>query len=306
MFNYAGFSGSPNVKSKLPRRPAPMYSASDSFDFTFGEPEKPAQPAQPAPVAPPPPQPAPAPPAQPPAPPAGQPAPAATAQPAQPAQPSLIENPPTAKEAYLAGKNCCGKMWSLTFYQRFFDITVQDFGKRLLRVLLFWQDDFVQACDGRPDLWGWFWITLTVLFLFAGIFALGNILRGESPEFDADGIGTCAGIFYVYILVVPGIAFLIFKLFGPKGAVRGLDLYCIYGYSIGAYLPIGIAAVVGIDWVVGLVFGICCLFSTGFLIFSIHGFFKRIFEKKLYWIFISVFGLIHVAMGLCLYFIVLR
>lgn len=90
-----------------------------------------------------------------------------------------------------------------------------------------------------PRRYGPFWICTTLIFVAAsiGTFAtyLAHKLQKKEWNYDINVVTWSAGLFYGYVTIVPVVLYIILKYFSaPSGLVQ---LFCLYGYSLFAFIP---------------------------------------------------------------------
>ena len=91
-----------------------------------------------------------------------------------------------------------------------------------------------------PCRYGPFWICTTLVFVAA---ALGNyadyLSNNASWQFNISKVNWAAGIFYGYTCILPLILYFFFNYIGASvGVVR---LWCLYGYSLFAFIPASVS-----------------------------------------------------------------
>lgn len=116
-----------------------------------------------------------------------------------------------------------------------------DVGKRLLNSL-FPYKNFFHVIGSNPDLYGWFWVASTLVFVLA---ATGNLSTYIGYYFDGDlgewkynfaKLGVGAAVIYFYVSVVPGLIYIATK-FWLELEPTMVSHYCIVGYSLTPYIP---------------------------------------------------------------------
>ncbi|KAK3065150.1 hypothetical protein LTR53_018276, partial [Teratosphaeriaceae sp. CCFEE 6253] len=93
-----------------------------------------------------------------------------TNKPLPPNQTSFLGQPPSGARG---GQPSSSKryLWSLGFYQQFFDMDTTQISNRCLYTL-YPRQNFLDVLDGNPDLYGPFWIATTVVVI---LFLTGTI-----------------------------------------------------------------------------------------------------------------------------------
>ncbi|GAB5369413.1 hypothetical protein AAMO2058_001402400 [Amorphochlora amoebiformis] len=127
---------------------------------------------------------------------------------------------------------------SLAYYKQFFNISTEQIVSRLLRTLdcrpnspLFYVE------DGKPDMYGPFWVCTTLVFLMAATGNIAHYLSTASPgwRYDVHKLTTAAWIFYSSISIIPiSVWFALGHLNHTKSLV---EVISIYGYSLFVFIP---------------------------------------------------------------------
>eukprot|EP01094_Clydonella_sp_ATCC50884_P012328 TRINITY_DN2234_c0_g1_i3.p1 TRINITY_DN2234_c0_g1~~TRINITY_DN2234_c0_g1_i3.p1 ORF type:complete len:402 (+),score=113.64 TRINITY_DN2234_c0_g1_i3:112-1206(+) len=143
------------------------------------------------------------------------------------------------------------RFWNISYYSFLFDVDTSDVLKRLL-YSVFIYPSFLDTTGDRPDLYGPFWISTTLIFVLG---AMGNFAtyasyvmkdREDEWEYDFSKVTFGALLIYCYLAIVPILFWTGFKyLDAPIGM---LDSYCLFGYSLFAYVPASLAMVVPNEW----------------------------------------------------------
>ncbi len=150
------------------------------------------------------------------------------------------------------GKKSSTGFWSLEFYQQFFDVDTDDVKKRVAGALIprpgksFLED----VTEGRPDLYGPFWIctTLVVSVAVAGNLASylqaewsGNVDGDNRWHYDFHKVTLAATAVFSYAWLVPsGIYGYLWWTSATLASLSFLDLICLYGYALVIYIPLSV------------------------------------------------------------------
>lgn len=181
-------------------------------------------------------------------------------------------------------------IFSFAYYSELFDVdTNQVLGRCLLALNPFSQARFFgggssdssgiigTAGEAKPDLYGPFWISTTVIFaLFfssslTGVFY--SMYKGVNYEYKFEVLSGAAMILYSYTFLWPVLLFLIIRQVLAQRVVSLVKLCCIFGYSNVIWIPVAILAVSPLagafphmaDLVRWLVVGFGYIFSALFL-----------------------------------------
>jgi len=149
--------------------------------------------------------------------------------------------------------------WSLTFYGQFFDVDTEDVRKRLMWSMLPRPEttDFLRrSIRPKPDLYGPFWVCVTLVFSVA---ISGNVaaylqtavsedVTGFRWHYDFHKVTLAATAVFGYAWLVPAALYTtLWWMSGSKASeqkantsVSFLELLCVYGYSLAIYIPVSI------------------------------------------------------------------
>lgn len=125
--------------------------------------------------------------------------------------------------------------------KKYFDINTSDFFGRFLKALIPFNSYFYSSIEINPDLWGPIWINTFLVFLIASCGTLVKYLTNTKADdsFYQEFIPISAGVVYGVGLVLPLILYILMKCFGSKSSL--ITIVCVYGYSMGIYIPVIIA-----------------------------------------------------------------
>lgn len=134
-------------------------------------------------------------------------------------------------------------LWSIAFYQQFFDV---DTNQILLRCrnALFPRQNFLDVMEGNPDLYGPFWIATTVVVI---LFLTGTISQylaftGKTHfAYDFRLLSGAAGLVYGYTAIIPLALWGILKWFGSESA-NVMECWALYGYANLIWIPVALVS----------------------------------------------------------------
>jgi len=127
------------------------------------------------------------------------------------------------------------------YYRPYFDVDTQDVVDRLrAAVVPIRVSAFADSTANNPDLWGPVWVCTSLVFISA---AAANYARyvasgksnGAEYAYDVTKVATGSSIFYSYVAGIPILLYLMLRFMG--GATRLVHLWCLYGYSLAAFVP---------------------------------------------------------------------
>lgn len=168
-------------------------------------------------------------------------------------------------------------LWSVEYFQRFFDVDTVDVKNRIIGSLLPRKSNLLKdEMKLRPDLYGPFWISVTLVFTIAISGNIANYLQHKNIhykwKYDFHLVSYAASTIFFYISLVPLTLWGLFK-WSWKDSVEAseapsaLELICLYGYSLFIYIPASILWTIQISWLQWfLVLVATCLSGTVLLL----------------------------------------
>lgn len=143
--------------------------------------------------------------------------------------------------------------WTLEYYQKFFDVDTSDVIERIMASITpKWDNSLKHHLRSKPDLYGPFWISVTLIFTIAIGGNIANYLQhANSPyhwRYDFHLVSYAATAIFLYVTLVPFLLWALLKWSVHVQDVEGLDelspgileLICVYGYSLFIYIPVSI------------------------------------------------------------------
>ncbi|KRZ78608.1 Protein YIPF1 [Trichinella papuae] len=144
--------------------------------------------------------------------------------------------------------------WSVEYYQQLFDVDTDKVIHRLLYSMVprLNSNYVTQNIRPNPDLYGPFWISLTLLFTTAVSNQLGNLFAFDVNRthnvVNFRMITLLAGVIFFYVFMFP-LLLLIFSWWRKVTDMYTLvEVICAYGYSLTIYIPITLLWAIHIDW----------------------------------------------------------
>ncbi|KAF2160777.1 hypothetical protein M409DRAFT_70114 [Zasmidium cellare ATCC 36951] len=134
-------------------------------------------------------------------------------------------------------------LWSISFYQQFFDVDTDQILHRC-RSTLYPRQNFLDVMEGNPDLYGPFWIATTVVVI---LFLTGTISQYLAEKgkghfaYDFRLLSGAAGLVYGYLIFVPLGLWGVLKWFGSESA-NLLECWSLYGYANLIWIPVAIVS----------------------------------------------------------------
>jgi len=152
--------------------------------------------------------------------------------------------------------------WTFAFYQQFFDIDTVDVKNRVMYSMVPMPGkSFLQYhIRPRPDLYGPFWVCVTLVFSIAISGNMSDYLQksfqGNEEHFawhyDFHKVSLAAMVVFSYASILPAglYGFMWWAGAGQGGSstISFIELLCLYGYSLTIYIPVSLLWLVQISW----------------------------------------------------------
>nr|XP_008192763.1 PREDICTED: protein YIPF1 [Tribolium castaneum] len=173
--------------------------------------------------------------------------------------------------------------WTLEYYQQFFDIETKDVIERIIASVTPKRDSTLKHhLRHKPDLYGPFWISVTLIFTIAISGNIANYLQQANNQYhwkyNFRLVSYAATAIYIYVLLIPFALWALLKWSSDVNDLEGLEsgttpsaleLICIYGYSLFIYIPASILWSIQINLLQWLLVLIAALVSGAVLLFTL-------------------------------------
>ena len=134
-------------------------------------------------------------------------------------------------------------LWSISFYQQFFDVDTNQILTRC-RAALYPRQNFLDVLEGNPDLYGPFWIATTVVVILFLTGTISQYLASTGKEhfaYDFRLLSGAAGLIYGYTLFIPLGLWGVLKWFGSESA-NLMECWALYGYANLIWIPVALVS----------------------------------------------------------------
>ncbi|KAK9037071.1 hypothetical protein V6N11_021993 [Hibiscus sabdariffa] len=170
----------------------------------------------------------------------------------------------------------CKGVFSISSYQRYFDLDTDEVMHRVISSFNPARPHFINKIDPSPDLYGFSWITTTLVFMLAAFGNCGTYLMRKHADrtswsFDVGYVNAAAFGIYGYALVVPTAFYLLLQYRGSNPSL--VRLWCMWGYSLSIFVPTALLLLIPVEivrWIVILVAG---LVSSCFVALNLRSYF---------------------------------
>ncbi|XP_041672684.1 protein YIPF2 [Cheilinus undulatus] len=159
----------------------------------------------------------------------------------------------------LGGQKPTGGFWTFEYYQSFFNVdTVQVLDRVKGSMMPLPGKNFIKHhLRSNPDLYGPFWICVTLVFsvaisgnLSTFLSQMGNSEYHYRPQFHRVTIAAVVIFLYAWLVPVGLWGFLTWRQ-GAERQVGGysfLETVCVYGYSLFIYIPTSVLWIIPFEW----------------------------------------------------------
>lgn len=137
-----------------------------------------------------------------------------------------------------AGKGCLDRVTcNIGFLQEYFDVDTDEVYQRFMASMIPFNTSFIKLVEGKPDLYGPFWIYTTLVLIIAATGSCTKWFQGVKQEdFFQEFVPLAASVIYgigfCLPLIIKGLIFLF------DGETSFILILCIYGYSFSIYIPV--------------------------------------------------------------------
>ncbi|XP_076045361.1 protein YIPF1-like [Oratosquilla oratoria] len=144
--------------------------------------------------------------------------------------------------------------WTFEFYQQFFDIESGQVGDRIIWSMVPKPGvNYLQTyIRPKPDLYGPFWICVTLIFTTAITGNLANYIQNlpnsDVWRYDFHKVTFAATAIFTYAWLVPLLLWAVVTWRGSRADLALVELLCIYGYSLSIFVPVSILWIVPVPW----------------------------------------------------------
>eukprot|EP00731_Ephydatia_muelleri_P019145 Em0011g1185a len=158
---------------------------------------------------------------------------------------------------------------SLEYYQGFFDVTTSEVLYRVLAGMVPVRFSLADAVKKRPDLYGPFWLCMTLIFTAAISGNVGKFFRsGVVWQFHFREVTLMGTVLYAYTWLVPLALWAVMWWRGNQTRYSLLELLSIYGYSVGVFIPVMILWILNVDWLQWLLLCVGAVVSGASLVLA--------------------------------------
>ncbi|XP_016343184.1 protein YIPF1-like isoform X1 [Sinocyclocheilus anshuiensis] len=179
----------------------------------------------------------------------------------------------------LGGEKQTGGFWTFEYYQSFFNVdTMQVLDRIKGSVIPLPGRNFVKHhIRNNPDLYGPFWICVTLVFsvaisgdLYTFLFNMGDPGHHYRPQFNRVSIAAVTVFLYAWLVPLGVWGFLMWRqsVESHISSYTFLETVCVYGYSLFIYIPTSILWTISVYWLEWLLIVIAMVISGSVLVMA--------------------------------------
>lgn len=205
--------------------------------------------------------------------------------------------------------------WTLEYYQQFFDVDTKDVTDRIIYSIFPMKDS---TCKNlmrvKPDLYGPFWISVTLIFTIAISGNIAKYFQHANEEihwkYNFHLVSYAATTIFLYVTLIPSAVWALLK-WGAKTVNTDdledvlppsiLELICFYGYSLFIYIPVSVLWTIPVNFLQWILVGVAVCLSGSVLLLALSAHIKLSKYKLIITLGIIAFHLL-LAAGFMLYF----
>lgn len=191
----------------------------------------------------------------------------------------------------------------------------KDVLSRIISSILPNKIDFIKGeIRRKPDIYGPFWIAITLIFTIAISGNVANYLQHVNAQYhwkyDFHLVSYAASAIFIYIIFIPVALWGLLRWSTQQNDIDALEeivspklleLICIYGYSLFIYIPASILWTIQVNWLQWVLVIIAACVSGYVLLLTLMSYLKL--SKYKLFLFLGILGChMLLAAGFMLYF----
>ncbi|CAB3379894.1 Hypothetical predicted protein [Cloeon dipterum] len=149
-----------------------------------------------------------------------------------------------------------GSFWTFDYYKKFFDVNTKQVSDRIVYSMVprSGQNYLETYIRPKADLYGPFWISVTLVFTIAVSRNMVSYLqfvddKDHHWKYQFHTVSYAATAIFLYAWLLPLIVWACMWWQGGQSRLSVLDILCIYGYSLAIFIPTSILWIIQIGWV---------------------------------------------------------
>lgn len=185
--------------------------------------------------------------------------------------------------------------FSIEFYRKCWDVTTNEVRLRV-KSACYPRSDFIRSLHGKPDLYGPFWVSVTLCFSTAICGNLANFIQNQgdplykyTPEFER--VTSAASAIFGYAFIFPFFISVVLYYSKIMCGFSTVELLTSYGYSLSIFIPISFMWMLPSEFIRWLLVIIGAVVSGAVVCLPIWQGLKVMSNKKI------AYGIIALAIG---------
>ncbi|XP_043597098.1 protein YIPF1 isoform X3 [Bombus pyrosoma] len=184
-------------------------------------------------------------------------------------------------------KTASHSFWTIEYYQKFFNVKTDDVVERIKRSMFPHGSDnyLISHIRPNPDLYGPFWICVTLIFSIAISGNLADYLHTANSgkyhwRYEFHIVSYAATCIFLYAWLLPLTLWGALKwttssrnteeeLIESYATPGLLELLCLYGYSLAIYIPVAFLWTIQFEWLQWSLVALATFLSGGVLLRSL-------------------------------------
>ncbi|KAJ4452183.1 protein YIPF1 [Periplaneta americana] len=165
--------------------------------------------------------------------------------------------------------------WTFEYYQQLFDVDTKKVVERIVWSMIPRPGvSYLQHhIKPKPDLYGPFWICVTLVFTIAISGNLANYIHVADTgkyhwRYNFHAVTYAATAIFSYAWLVPIGLWGVLKWRGQDTRLSFLEILCVYGYSLSIYVPVSVLWVIQIEWLQWLLVAVGATLSGSVLLMT--------------------------------------
>jgi len=178
-------------------------------------------------------------------------------------------------------------IWQVEYYQKYFNVNTTDVLQKIIGSMMptFNQSYLINRIRPNPDLYGPFWICVTLIFTIAITGNIVNYMQNFGTDYkwhtDFHKVTSSAATILAYWWLIPtGIFMLLRWRLTESNEFSFIELLSIYGYSLFIYIPISVLWLINVSAIQWILVIIAVCLSGSVLFFTFWPAFNKDTNKK--------------------------
>ncbi|XP_059468526.1 protein YIPF1 [Neocloeon triangulifer] len=165
--------------------------------------------------------------------------------------------------------------WSFDYYKQFFDVNTKQISDRVVYSMVprSGQNYLETFIKPKADLYGPFWICITLVFTIAVSRNMVSYLQYEDKnyhwKYQFHTVSYAATAIFLYSWLLPLLVWASMWWQGGQNRISLLETLCVYGYSLAIFIPTSVLWVIQVGWLQWILLGVAVGLSGTVLLSSI-------------------------------------